>query len=80
MRIEIRTAVKKLKKLSIQQWVDFLFGGRIDYIGFKEGTVYLQLKGACAGCPGAASTLKFGIENMLKQELTEVKTVVAVNG
>lgn len=55
-------------------------GGRIDYIGFKEGTVYLQLKGACAGCPGAASTLKFGIENMLKQELTKVKTVVAVNG
>lgn len=52
-------------------------GGAIDFKGFEDGTVYVILKGSCAGCPSSTATLKFGIENLLKQHLPEVKEVVA---
>lgn len=52
-------------------------GGAIDFKGFDEGIVYVILKGSCAGCPSSTATLKFGIENLLKEHLPEVKEVVA---
>ena len=55
-------------------------GGAIDFLGYKDGTVTVMLKGSCAGCPSSTATLKGGIENLLKQHLTEVKEVVAFNG
>jgi NFU1 iron-sulfur cluster scaffold homolog, mitochondrial len=54
-------------------------GGAIDYRGYEEGTVTVVLKGACAGCPSSTATLKGGIENLLKQHLPEVQSVVAEN-
>ncbi len=53
-------------------------GGDIVYRGFKEGTVYLQLHGACAGCPSSTATLKMGIENMLRHYIPEVSQVEAI--
>lgn len=53
-------------------------GGDIVYRGFKKGTVYLQLHGACAGCPSSTATLKMGIENMLRHYVPEVSQVEAV--
>jgi len=53
-------------------------GGDIVYRGFKEGTVYLALHGACAGCPSSTMTLKNGIEGLLKHYVPEVETVEAV--
>ena len=55
-------------------------GGAIDFIGFEDGKVTVQLKGSCSGCPSSTATLKGGIENLLKQHLPEVKEVVAING
>ncbi|NBN98621.1 MAG: NifU family protein [Flavobacteriia bacterium] len=55
-------------------------GGAIDYVGFKEGTVNLILKGSCSGCPSSTATLKGGIETLLKQHLPEVQKVEAYNG
>lgn len=55
-------------------------GGAIDYIGFKEGTVNLILKGSCSGCPSSTATLKGGIETLLKQHIAEIQQVVAYNG
>lgn len=52
-------------------------GGAIDFKGFEDGIVYVILKGSCAGCPSSTATLKFGIENLLKQHLPDVKEVVA---
>lgn len=52
-------------------------GGAIDFKGFDDGVVYVILKGSCAGCPSSTATLKFGIENLLKQHLPEVTEVVA---
>ena len=54
-------------------------GGAIDFLGFKDGTVSVKMKGSCAGCPSSTATLKGGIENLLKQHLPEVTNVMAVN-
>jgi Fe-S cluster biogenesis protein NfuA len=54
-------------------------GGDIVFKGFKDGIVYLELQGACSGCPSATITLKDGIENMLKHYIPEVVAVEAVN-
>ncbi len=53
-------------------------GGDIIYKGFKNGTVYLNLRGSCAGCPSSTATLKMGIENMLKHYVPEVLQVEAI--
>lgn len=54
-------------------------GGDIIYKGFKDGVVFLHMRGACAGCPSSTLTLKNGIENMLKHYIPEVNTVEAIN-
>lgn len=53
-------------------------GGDIVYRGFKGGTVYLALHGACSGCPSSTMTLKQGIESLLKHYVPEVQSVEAV--
>ena len=40
-------------------------GGDITFRGFREGIVYLGMKGACSGCPSSTATLKNGIQNLL---------------
>jgi Fe-S cluster biogenesis protein NfuA len=50
-------------------------GGDITFKGFRDGTVYLGMKGACSGCPSSTATLKHGIENLFKHFLPEVKAV-----
>ena len=54
-------------------------GGDIELVSVEEdGTVKVRLRGACAGCPGAAMTLQFGVERILKEVVPSVKAVVAV--
>ena len=50
-------------------------GGDITFRGFRDGTVYLSMKGACAGCPSSTATLKHGIQNLFKHFLPEVSAV-----
>jgi len=52
-------------------------GGNVELIDVSDGVVKLKLTGACAGCPMSTMTLKMGIERILKQEIPEVKEVVA---
>ena len=49
----------------------------IDFKAFHEGKVYVQMRGACSGCPSSAQTLKGGIETLLKANLDVVEEVVA---
>ncbi|MCP4607604.1 MAG: NifU family protein [Planctomycetes bacterium] len=44
-----------------------------------DNTVKVRLQGACQGCPGAAQTMKMGIERILKEKIPEIKEVVAVD-
>lgn len=53
-------------------------GGDITFRGFKEGIVYLHMKGACSGCPSSTATLKYGIQNLLRHFVPEVREVEAV--
>ena len=50
-------------------------GGDITFKGFRDGIVYLTMKGACAGCPSSTATLKHGIQNLFKHFLPEVQAV-----
>jgi Fe-S cluster biogenesis protein NfuA len=50
-------------------------GGDITFRGFKDGIVYLDMKGACSGCPSSTATLRHGIENLLRHYLPDVVEV-----
>jgi len=53
-------------------------GGDITFRGFRDGTVFLKMRGACAGCPSSTATLKHGIQNLLRHFVPEVEQVEAV--
>jgi Fe-S cluster biogenesis protein NfuA len=74
---EIVTQIKDLLDTRVRPAVA-QDGGDIVFHGFKEGTVYLHMRGACAGCPSSTMTLKNGIENLLRHYIPEVELVEAV--
>ncbi|EIM75536.1 NifU family protein [Nitratireductor rhodophyticola] len=53
-------------------------GGDITFRGYEKGTVFLHMKGACAGCPSSTATLKHGIQNLLHHFVPEVREVEQV--
>ena len=53
-------------------------GGNVELVDASDGIVKVRLTGACGGCPMASMTLKNGVERVLKEQLPEVKEVVAV--
>jgi Fe-S cluster biogenesis protein NfuA len=50
-------------------------GGDITFKGYKEGVVYLTMKGACSGCPSSTATLQHGIQNLLRHFVPDVVEV-----
>jgi Fe-S cluster biogenesis protein NfuA len=50
-------------------------GGDITFKGFKDGVVFLNMKGACAGCPSSTATLRHGIQNLLRHFIPDVTEV-----
>ena len=54
-------------------------GGDIIFMNYKNGVVFLKLKGACSGCPSSTATLKQGIENLLQHYFPEIQSVEAIN-
>ena len=53
-------------------------GGDLEFLGVDQGVVKVKLKGACAGCPMSAMTLKMGVEQYLKKKIPEVVRVETV--
>jgi Fe-S cluster biogenesis protein NfuA len=53
-------------------------GGDLVLLGVQDGTVTLQMVGACSGCPMSLMTLKAGIERILQQRVPGVEEVVTV--
>ena len=72
MRDKVETVLNQIRP---QLMMD---GGNVELVEVDDGTVKVKLTGACAGCPMSTMTLKMGIEKILKQEVPEVKEVVAV--
>jgi len=50
-------------------------GGDITFRGFRDGIVYLDMKGACSGCPSSTATLRHGIQNLLRHYVPDVLEV-----
>lgn len=75
---EVTAQIKELIEIKVRPAVA-MDGGDIVFHEFKDNIVYLELKGACSGCPSSTITLKNGIENMLKHYVPEVEAVEQVN-
>lgn len=71
---EVTAQIKELLDERVRPMVA-MDGGDIVFDRFEDGIVYLEMRGACSGCPSSTATLKVGIENMLKHYLPEVKEV-----
>lgn len=69
--------IKHILQTEIQPAVA-MDGGFIAFAGYKNGTVFLKMQGACSGCPSSSVTLKQGIETHLKNQISEVQQVVAL--
>jgi Fe-S cluster biogenesis protein NfuA len=74
---EITQQIKELLETRVRPQVA-ADGGDIVYRGFREGIVFLEMQGACAGCPSSTYTLKMGIESLLKYYVPEVSEVRSV--
>jgi len=72
--------VKQIKKVIKEEIrpVVALDGGDIVFSRYENNIVYIQMKGACNGCPSSQATLKDGIEVRMKQAIPEIKAVEAV--
>ena len=73
---EIVALIKTILERDIRPYVE-QDGGEITFASYHDGVVEVYLQGACAGCPSSTITLKMGIEARLKEEIPEVKSVVA---
>lgn len=71
MQDKVEEVLKKIRPSLVRD------GGNVELVSVEDGVVKVKLTGACAGCPMSTMTLKMGIEKILKQEIPEVKEVVA---
>ncbi|MBI4860103.1 MAG: NifU family protein [Candidatus Riflebacteria bacterium] len=53
-------------------------GGDVTFERYEGGILYVRLRGACSGCPGAKMTLRMGVEARLKESIPELKEVRSV--
>ena len=53
-------------------------GGDITFRGYRDGIVYLEMKGACSGCPSSTATLRQGVQNLFRHFLPDVREVQAI--
>ena len=74
---ELVTQIKELIEERVRPAVA-MDGGDIVFSRFEDGVVYLELHGACSGCPSSSVTLKNGIETMLKHFIPEITSVEEV--
>jgi len=73
LEIEVQKVLAKVKKALAAH------GGNVRLVEIKDKDVYLELQGACKGCPMAAVTLKQGIEAQMKHEIPEIGKVYDIN-
>lgn len=50
-------------------------GGNLEYIKYENNIVYVRLLGACSECSMLDVTLKDGIEQLIINEIPEIKSV-----
>jgi Fe-S cluster biogenesis protein NfuA len=71
---EIVSTIKELLETRVRPAVA-QDGGDITFHGYRDGVVFLNMKGSCSGCPSSTATLRHGIENLLRHFIPEVSEV-----
>mgnify|MGYP003339232635 CR=1 FL=1 len=71
-------SVQKIKKILDEEIRPAIAmdGGDCQFHSFQDGVLTLKLQGACSTCPASVMTLKMGIENRLKEEVSDLKEVI----
>ena len=72
MRERIEAALKKVRPALQAD------GGDVELVEVNDGIVSVRLTGACGSCPMSTMTLKMGVERAIRQEVPEIKKLVAV--
>ena len=72
MREKVETALEQIRPTLLAD------GGDVELVDVNEGVVKVRLTGACGGCPMATMTLRNGIERVLREQVPEVKEIVAI--
>jgi Fe-S cluster biogenesis protein NfuA len=72
MKEKVRAVIEKVRPFLQRD------GGDIELVDVQDGIVKVKLQGACGSCPMSKMTLKMGVEKQLKEEIPEVKEVVAI--
>lgn len=73
MREKVEKALDKVRPMLVAD------GGNIELVDVSEdGVVKVRLTGACGSCPMSSMTLKMGVERLLKEEVPEIKEVIAL--
>jgi len=72
MRDKVEAALNKVRPALMAD------GGDAELVDVKDGVVTVRLSGACGGCPMSTMALRMGVERVIRQEVPEVKKVVAV--
>jgi len=73
---EIITEIKEVLEERVNPGVA-AHGGSVAFLSYQAGILELQMKGACSGCAGSTSTIKFGIENMMTYFVPEVTEIIS---
>jgi Fe-S cluster biogenesis protein NfuA len=71
MKEQVEAALEKIRPALKRD------GGDVELIDVQDGVVKVKLTGACGGCPMSGMTLRMGVERAIKQEVREIKEVVA---
>jgi Fe-S cluster biogenesis protein NfuA len=69
---QVKQAIENVRPFAQQH------GGDIEYVMYENGTVSVQLHGACSSCAISSLTLKLGIEERLKEQIPQIKEVIAI--
>ncbi len=72
MREKVEAALNKIRPALMAD------GGNVELVDVKDGVVKVKLTGACAGCAMSTMTLRMGVERILREEIPELKELVAV--
>lgn len=73
---EIITQIKDILETRVAPAVSH-HGGFVNFISYDDGKLKLQMAGACSGCAGSTTTIKFGVENMMKHYVPEVTEIIS---
>jgi Fe-S cluster biogenesis protein NfuA len=75
----VKEAVRRALENKVRPAIQ-LDGGDVELLGVENGVVTVRMFGACDGCPLSPVTLRAGIERILRDEIPDIREVVAIEG